>query len=324
MSKQLNMSERETLAQMHAAGFSDADIGRRLGRHRGTVGRELSRNAEPDGSYRASSAHERVAARRRDRPLRRILEEPKLDTIVRRGLSTYWSPDQISGRLKRTHARNRRMRVSHQTIYDWIERQGPYREHWRQFLRRGGKRPHRDSRGKIPRVVSIEGRPAVVARRGRFGDWEGDTMVGARHAGAIVTLVERKSGYLVAAKSRDRQARRVRRKIERRLAALPHKLRRTITFDHGKEFTEHELLSKNTGLAVYFAHPYCSWERGLIENTNGLLRQFFPKGTDFHSIGPSTLENAVSLLNDRPRKRFGYRTPAEVLGPAGLRVALET
>jgi IS30 family transposase len=297
---------------MHFAGVRKAQIARELDRHPTTIGRELARNGQR-GLYAAVAAQRLAETRRRQRPLVRKLDRPEVNAYVRRGLARRWSPDQVAGR-SRSDFTDRRCQVSHQLIYSWIERQGPQREHWRQFLRRGGRRrPKADARGRIPDQVRIEGRPAVVARRARFGDWEGDTVVGRRQSGAVVTLVERKSGYLLTAKAQDRQSRRVCRKIDERLAKLPAQLRRTMTFDNGKEFSEHRWLAERTGLEIYFAHPYCSWERGTIENTNGLLRQFFPKGTDFRRVSWQSLDEAEQSLNDRPRKRLGYRTPREVL-----------
>lgn len=321
MATQLNMEERERIAQTWFAGYSRAEVAQALGRHPGTISRELARNSEADGSYLATSAQRKAQQRRRQRPLVRKMDRPQLDEYVRSGLARCWSPDEIAGRSRLNHPRDRSRHISRQTIYTWI-RGDESREHWEGLLRRGGRRkPKDDARGRIAGQVRIDGRPAVVDKRKRFGDWEGDTMVGRRHRGVMLTLVERKSGYLIAAKAKDRQARRIRRKIEQRFADLPNRLRRTMTFDNGKEFAEHEALARRTGLAIYFAHPYCSWQRGTNENTNGLLRQFFPKGTDFHAIGPSTLDYAVRLLNNRPRRRLGYRTPQEVLAQAGFRCA---
>jgi IS30 family transposase len=318
MATQLNMEERERIAHLWFARHSRAEIGRALGRHPTTIGRELARNAEPDGSYLASRAQSKCQHRRCDRPLIRKMDSPELNEYVRAGLARCWSPDQIAGRSRRDHLRDRSRQICRQTIYTWIRRDAS-REHWEGLLRRRGKRkPKDDGRGRITGQVRIDGRPAVVEKRRRFGDWEGDTMVGRRHRGAVLTLVERKSGYLIAAKAKDRQARRIRRKIEERICRLPAELRHTMTFDNGKEFSEHDLLADRTGLSIYFAHPYCSWERGTIENTNGLLRQFFPKGTDFQEIGPTTLDYAVRLLNHRPRRRLDYRTPNELLTQAGF------
>jgi transposase, IS30 family len=312
MACQLTLEERERISQMRFARVSNAEIARQLDRHPTTIGRELARNSGP-GQYSAVTAQRLADARRKQRPLQRKLDRPEVNAYVRQGLARRWSPDQIAGRSKADFA-DRSQRVSPQLIYSWIEQQGAEREHWRQLLRRGGRRrPKTDARGRIPGQVCIEGRPAIVDRRERFGDWEGDTMIGGRHSGALVTMVERKSGYLLAAKAKDRQSRRVCRKIDERLVAFPDALRRTMTFDNGKEFSQHQWLAERTGLAIYFAHPYRSWERGTIENTNGLLRQFFPKGTDFRSVSWQSLDEAEQSLNDRPRKRLGYRTPREVL-----------
>jgi transposase, IS30 family len=318
MARQLNMEERERIAPLWFARHSRAEIARALGRHPTTIGRELARNAKPDGSYLTRRAQNKCRRRRCDRPLVRKMDCPVLNEYVRAGLAQHWSPDQIAGRSRRDHPRDRSRQICRQSIYAWI-RQDASREHWETFLRRRGKRkPKHDARGRIAGQVRIDGRPAVVERRKRFGDWEGDTMIGRRHRGALLTLVERKSGYLIAAKAKDRQARRIRRKIEERMARLPAELRHTMTFDNGKEFSEHDLLANRSGLSIYFAHPYCSWERGTIENTNGLLRQFFPKGTDFRETGPTTLDYAVRLLNQRPRRRLAYRTPNELLTQAGF------
>lgn len=316
MAHQLTLEERERISQMHYAHLTNAEIADELGRHRATVGRELARNSLA-GEYRAVAAHERSRQRRRGRAVVRKMERPAVAEFVRNQLVHCWSPDQIAGRSKRDFPGERYRQVSHQTIYAWIHEQPTAeRQRFLSFLRFAGRcRPGDDRRGRIPNQVSIEGRPKVVDARRRYGDWEGDTVVGARQSGAIVTLVERKSGYLLTAKSCDRKARRVAGKIESRLGRLPARLRRTATFDNGKEFAEHERLSDRLGLGVYFAQPYCSWQRGTNEHTNGLLRQFLPKGTDLRTVSWQELEHYTNQINDRPRKRLGYRTPAEVFEP---------
>jgi IS30 family transposase len=316
MASQLTFLERERISQMHDAGESNAEIARELQRSPATISRELARNSM-DGEYLAMVAQQRARQRRRDRPLVRKMDRRDVAEFVRTHLVRAWSPDQIAGRAKREFSADRRRQISHQTIYTWI---GSLpladRRHFSGFLRRAGKKPQRPGRrGQIPHQVSIDGRPKVVDRRQRYGDWEGDTLVGARQSGAVVTLVERKSGYLVTAKSCDRKARRVARKIAARLESLPPRLRHSATFDNGKEFADHEYLSGRLGIAVYFAQPYCSWQRGTNEHTNGLLRQFLPKGTDFRRVSWQELEHYTELINDRPRKRLGYQTPAEVFEP---------
>jgi IS30 family transposase len=315
MASHLTFEERERLSQMHHSGANDKEIGATLGRHPTTIGRELRRNAADfDEEYSPLAAQYRASLRRRHRPLARKMDRPEVRKAVCSRLVERWSPDQIAGRLKREHPHNRRRRVSHQTIYAWIRCQpSEVRRRFRSFLRRGGKRrPRNDRRGQLAGAVSIAGRPKVVDARRRYGDWEGDTVVGARQSGAIVTLVERKSGFLLTAKSCDRQARRVADKIVSRLGELPRSLRRSATFDNGKEFAEHARMTEKLALPVYFAKPYCSWQRGTNENTNGLLRQFIPKGTDFGQVSWQELAYYTDLLNDRPRKRLDYRTPAEV------------
>ena len=176
--------------------------------------------------------------------------------------------------------------------------------------------PRAAARGK-PRPIaglrSIEGRPAVVDRRARYGDWEGDTVVGRGHRSGAVTLVDRKSGYLLLGKVHDRQAATVREAMTELFQPLPMRLRKTLTLDNGKEFAEHEQLAATTSLRVYFAKPYCAWQRGTNENTNGLVRQFFPKGSDMVHVPAKQFEKVQHLLNNRPRKRLGYRTPLEIL-----------
>jgi transposase, IS30 family len=322
MACQLTFLERERISQMHDAGASQWEIAEELGRATSTISRELKRNAVA-GVYFAVAAQEVAQRRRQQRAVVRKMDDPQTSNFVRSRLVRCWSPDQIAGRSRSDFAGDRRRQVSHQTIYAWIKSQPPAdRRHFTSFLRRAGcRRPRNDRRGRIPNQVLIEGRPKVVDKRRRYGDWEGDTVVGAGHSGAVVTLVERKSGYLLTAKSCDRKARRVARKIGSRLAELPAQLRRTATFDNGKEFAKHGYLTNRLGLAVYFAKPYCSWQRGTNENTNGLLRQFIPKGTDFRGISWQALEHYTNLINDRPRKRLDYRTPAEVFEPL---VAIES
>lgn len=308
---QLSMEEREVISQMFAAGESRKAIAARLGRSRSTIGRELLRNVEADGSYWAGAAQRKAEARRRNRPLIPKLARPELNEAVRSRLIQEWSPDQIAGRLKLEHPQDDRFHVSPQTIYTWIAHDSD-RIHWQTFLRRGGKPEKSAEAGRIPRQVQIDGRPAEANQRLRLGDFEGDTIVSRGKRSGIVTLVDRKSRYLLAAKLKDRTARRTRQKIEHLLGPLPADKRHTATFDNGKEFAEHEALARRLGLGVFFAHPYASWERGTNENTNGLLRQYYPKGTDFVEVSHCDLATTVESINQRPRKSLNYKTPSEV------------
>lgn len=312
MAPQLSMQEREIISQMRYAGENQAAMARRLDRHASTISREIGRNSTHEG-YFAVVAQSRARVRRQVRWWgQRKMEQKQTEDFVRRYLMQYWSPEEIAGRSQLVFPRkSTKQRLSRQTIYHWIKKQSD-RSHWESFLRRGGKKRHRPKKDR-PTASCIDQRPAVVDRRTRYGDWEGDTVVGRRHRGALVTVVERKSGYLLVGKVQTRKADKVRQSIQRQYKTIPPSLRKTLTFDNGKEFSQHEQLADELNIDVYFAKPYCSWQRGTNENTNGLLRQFFPKGTDFTQIDSKQVTRAKKLLNNRPRKRLGYRTPSEVL-----------
>jgi IS30 family transposase len=308
---------------MLRAGKLQTQIADRLGRSKATISRELRRNRSRNG-YWAVAAQRKAERRRSGRPWVAKMERPEVRHYVQQRLRWRWSPDEIAGRSRSDFPRERRRHVSHQTIYTWIRRQQTAGKRWQRYLRRLGRRqPERENRGRLPASVSIERRPAVVDRRGRYGDWEGDTIVGANRRGGAVTLVERKSGYLLLGKVPNLKAATVRRAAAQRYGTTPAALRKTLTLDNGKEFAEHEQLEVEAALKIYFAKPYCAWQRGTNENTNGLIRQFFPKGTDLANIPEYRFTKVQQLLNDRPRKRLGYRSPNEVLA-SRLKVAIET
>lgn len=314
MPRQLIESERAVLAELLKMNVSKREIARRLGKHHSTIYRELARNSGPVG-YIYQEAQQRTDVRRWLCRRPRKMNDPQLRKYVCQRLKQLWSPDQIAGRLGRERPRRGAPRVSRQTIYTWIrQRPADERQGWRRCFRFGvARRKRREDAGRLPNAVRIDGRPAIVASRRRYGDWEGDTIVGRAHANGLLSLVERKSGFTVLARVNDRRAATVRIAAQERLAQLPESLRRTMTFDNGKEFAEHEQLSAATGLAIYFAKPYAAWQRGTNEHTNGLVRQYVPKGTDFHATSHRAVAAIESSLNDRPRKRLGYRTPREVL-----------
>jgi IS30 family transposase len=276
-----------------------------MARHRSTIYRELARNCGARG-YRAGHAQHQAEERRQacHRPPK--LADLELREYVAQRLAQSWSPDQIAGRARRDFRKPER-RMSATTIYTWINRRAVG---WRRWLRRGGRR--RPERRNPPDYVSIQGRPDVINRRRRYGDWEGDTVVGRGRRGGLLTLVERKSGLARIGKIPDFYSATAMRAAEACLRDLPSRLRRSATFDNGKEFAEHRTLKEQLGLAVYFAEPYRPWQRGSNENLNGLLRQFFPKGTDFTKVTRRQVAHAQQLLNDRPRKRLGYQTPNEI------------
>jgi IS30 family transposase len=325
------MEDRYVITHMHQAGFSNAAIACRLGRHRATVGRELGRNRDGFGGYHYDSA-QRLAAQRRDRANRRYkLDAPgsnapgssatgRLGKAVRAGLRQRWSPQQIAGRLLREHPRDPSMWVTPETIYRWVYRRHTLGERWCDQLRRRRKRrrrripgERRDARGKIPGRVGIEQRPKIANIRGRFGDWESDTVEGAKGAGLLVTHVERKSRCVRIGKLPDKRAATLSAVTRTIFRGLPRRLRRTLTADNGKEFADFKTLERALELKVYFANPHAPWERGAVENANGLLRDWFPKASDFRAISRTRLARVQRMLNNRPRKCLNYRTPLEVL-----------
>lgn len=312
MPRQLTKEERDRISQLHVCGGCPAQIARALGRHRSTIGRELERNSE-NGEYLPHRAHEKALDRRRRRPRVPKLEQPEVNQYVRERLVRLWSPAQIAGRLHVDFPRDSRRQVSRMTIYRWIAA-SPNRSHWENCLRFGRRRTGPETRGQIKARAEISGRPEIVEERSRFGDWEGDTVVGKQRRGGLVTLVERKRGFALVGQVQRLLARNVRHSFQRLTRPLPASLRRTVTFDNGKEFAEHQAMTRQTGFDVYFARPYHAWERGSNENFNRLLRQYYPKGTDLAGVGPCQLRHVLDELNDRPRERHGYRTPREVLG----------
>lgn len=321
---QLSVQERYVITHMHNAGFSNTQIARHLGRHRATVGRELRRNRDVFGVYHYDPA-QREAEQRRSSACRRYkLDAPTSDLgrYVRRKLREHWSPQQIAGRLERDYPRNPMMRITHETIYRFVyRRHEQHGERWHERLRQRRKRRRprcvgqrtSGGRGQIPGRVGIEHRPACVDQRRRFGDWESDTVEGAKGTGLIATHVERKSRYTRMAKLINKKAATLSAVTCELMKDLPGKLRRTSTADNGKEFADFKTIEQGLKMKVYFANPHAPWERGTNENTNGLLREFFPKGTDFRTITPTRLARVQQLLNNRPRKCLNYRTPLEVL-----------
>jgi len=311
MAGHLTAEERDRIAQLHSRGESEAEIARLLHRHRATISRELRRNRSGE-SYFACQAQESAERRRQDRPLQRKMDHSETNEFVRQGLVNYWSPDQIAGRLNLEYADQPDRHVSPQTIYTWIE-QDSDREHWKTFLRRRGKRTRRTAEniGDNHSASTIENRPEVVETRQRLGDFEGDTVLGGPGCGGVITLVDRASRLTIMSKISCKKAEHVRKKIRNRLLDVDDDQRHSITFDNGTEFAECHRLEEPLGITLYFAQPGCPQQRGTNENTNGLIRQFFPKGTDFRDISHQEVKRVENLINDRPRACLGYRTPNE-------------
>ncbi len=305
---QLTQDERYQIFVLKKANHSQTEIAGMLGRHKSTISRELVRNRGGKG-YRPGQAHRWATARRKARNCRRIPAWiwQKIEALIRRD----WSPQQVSGRLRLEGG----IRVSHEWIYRHVYADkrsgGDLHRHLRCRKRRRKRYGAYDRRGRIPGRISIEQRPAIVETRQRLGDWEGDTVIGKAHRGALVTLVERKSAYTLIEKVDRKKAACVRKAVTDCLA--PHKETvHTITYDNGREFADHAGMATDLEADVYFAHPYCSWERGLNENTNGLIRQYFPKHRDLTTVTPEEVHHAMNALNHRPRKNLDYQTPYEV------------
>jgi IS30 family transposase len=308
MASHFTFQEREILYRLKKAKRPKTEIAATLGRDRSTIYRELRRNAGGRG-YRPQQAQRKAQQRRLACRREAKMNDPELKKYVTCWLKKKWSPDQIAGRRRRELSRQPDRHVSHQTIYNWLATEAP---ELRIHLRRGRRRSQPETRGRIPNCVGIEGRPKSVDGKRRYGDWEGDTVVSPGRRSGLVTMVERKSQYLRVRKTTSLKSPPTMRTACRGLRDLPEQLRRTMTLDNGKEFAQHHLLTGRLGLDVYFAKPYASWQRGLNENTNGLLRQFFPKGTDFARISRRQVARAEKLLNERPRKSLGYQTPSEL------------
>lgn len=305
---QLTRDQRYQIYRLKKAGHNQSEIAAVIGCHKSTISRELQRNCGPKDYY-PKQANELALERQCDAC--RTLITPQTWQRVERFLRLDWSPEQITGRLKL----EKQPSVSHEWIYQFIYKEKRRGGTLHQHLRSQKKQRKRYSgyirRGQIPNRTSIEQRPKIVASKRRYGDWEADTIVGGRHKGGILSAVERKSKLTRLRKLATKGAAELRDNCVALLRSLAAKVH-TVTVDNGKEFCEHEQIAAALHARIYFAHPYASWERGLNENTNGLVRQYFPKKSDFVPITNAELNRVAELLNNRPRKTLGYRTPNEV------------
>ena len=314
----ISITERETIMLGQHMQQSIRALARQLGRAPSTISREIGRNNRGRG-YRAHLAQKRAEERRRIPRRPRKTAYGPLQRYLDEKLRRFWSPEQISGRLGYEQAPPA-MRVCHETIYRYFLALARAGLDYSEYLRQGHLRHAYGWRGKhrFKRIhldgKTIEQRPAEVAARTRVGDWESDSVRGPqRTPGGIATCVERQTRYLVAAKLKNRSAEEYNRAVIAAFQRQPNLPVQTMTVDNGMEFSQFPELERRLQTQVYFAHPYCSYERGTNENTNGLLRQFFEKGRDLTGVGASEIARAVSLLNNRPRKCLGYRTPVEAM-----------
>jgi len=304
---QLTREQRYQLSALLKMGHSQTEIAEVIGMHKSTISREIRRNRGQRG-YRPKQAHY-MAKERRNKPAPRIqIETWKL---IESKLRDDWSPEQISGRLKR----DKDIQVSHESIYLYIladkRAGGDLHKHLRCQNKRRKRYGSYDRRGKLPNRVGIDERPEIVDRRQRIGDWEVDTIIGKGHRQAIVTLTERKSRFALLRKVDRRKAELVGQAVIDLLQPIADRAH-TITADNGKEFSEHERIAKELVIDFFFAHSYSAWERGANENMNGLVRQYIPKNRDFVSVTDDELLQITNKLNHRPRKCLDFRTPFEV------------
>jgi IS30 family transposase len=310
--RQLAYVQRCQIEALKKSGLSQQGIAELLGIHQSTVSRELSRNTGLRG-YRHQQAQEKAEQRRAATHIPSKMTD-EVVAMIDRKLGEKWSPEQISGWLLDTQ----NLSLSHESVYRhiWADKQGGgtlYKD-----LRRRGKKYQwrgsngKTSRGQLKNRVSIDERPAVVDEKIEVGHWEIDTMIGKGHSGALVTIVERVTRFTVSKQVKGKSAKAVTAATLTLLTPFKN-LVRTITSDNGKEFACHETIAAELDCQFYFAHPYHSWERGLNENTNGLLRQYFPKSTDFKSVRNQEVVAAVNQLNRRPRKVLAFKTPLDLM-----------
>lgn len=313
----LSFEERIEIGLGIARGESNSEIARRLGRDRSTVGREIGR-VRQRGLYRAWTG-QRQADRQARRPkARKLSGNARLLAAVQAGLEKRWSPQQISAKLRVDHPDDQAMRISHETIYLslFVQSRGELRRQLSAQLRTGRKtrkaQGRVENRGQIKEMVNISQRPAEVADRAVPGHWEGDLILGAQQQSAVATLVERQTRYVMLCYlGHDRGTLRVTEALKQRIRELPAELKRSLTWDQGKELAAHRQFTIDSGVSVYFCDPHSPWQRGSNENTNGLLRQYLPKGSDLAVHDQAQLDAIAAELNGRPRQTLGWANPAE-------------
>lgn len=317
--ERLSLIEREEISRYIASGHSLRKIASRLHRAPSSMSREIHRSVVDRKYYRAIFAQQHSnKIRHKLRKNRKLDNNIILREIVLSYLAKNWSPEQIAKRLIILYPSNMDMRVSHETIYSYLYvlPRGELKREITSCLRRHHKhryhkKKNHQNNDAIQNYLSIEERPKEVADRIIPGHWEGDLIIGRRCASAIGTLVERTTRMTFLVKLKNQDSMTIRKAFIEEFRQLPKGLKRTLTYDQGREMAQHRLFTKETDISVYFAHPHSPWERGTNENTNGLIRQYFPKGTDFSKISEKRLKEVQDELNDRPRKALGFYTPHE-------------
>jgi transposase, IS30 family len=320
--KQLTQEQRYYIFQLNKKDFTQNEIAQEIGVNKSTISRELKRNTGQRG-YRPKQA-QRKANERRQLASKAIKMTTDMIEFIDNKLSEHqWSPEQISGWL----LEEKNIAISHERIYQHIWDNKKQGGDLYQYLRCQGKKYQKRgsngkrSRGQIINRISIDNRPKIVDDKRRVGDWEIDTVIGKGHSGALVTIVERKTLYTLVARVNGKRADWVTQATMQLLKPFQNRLH-SITADNGKEFAYHEKISKELDTAFYFAHPYSSWERGLNENTNGLIRQYFPKKTDFKTVTDEEVYSVMEKLNNRPRKSLNFQTPFQKMQKSFTRTGI--
>ncbi|WP_456379155.1 IS30 family transposase [Lutibacter sp.] len=320
--RRLTIKERVIIETLLNENKSKSYISKKLNRSRSTISREVNRwVSEPGEIYDAYLANwwaKEVYLGKRN--FDKISRNSKLRYYVYKGLLSHWTPEQISGRIKKQYPNDGMMTISYEAIYRHIytRPQASLNKKLIQLLTRkkSRRRPNVNRRkkgSKIRNQVSIDNRPAHIEFRYEIGHWEGDLVIGKGNKSMIGTLVERKSRFVIIIKLQSKKADEVSKMFSKKLNELHPLFKKSMTYDNGTEMAKHEYITKKTGMDIYFAHPYSSWERGTNENTNGLIRRFHPKGTNFNDISERQLQIIQDKLNSRPRKILGYNTPKEIM-----------
>lgn len=320
--KRLSDLEREEISRMLSQKYSLNDIAKALGRYTSTISREINRGGCNKYTYRAAKAQNRARrnAAKRKTGKYRLNDNPKLWKYIRQKLKKKkWSPRQIAEELEIDYPEDMTMRIAPETIYTYIYvlPRGTLKKELTASLRRNHQRRYKQSREvkierKLEDMLSIEERPKEVEDRIIPGHWEGDLIVGRYNQSALGTLVERTTRTAILIPIKDRKAETVAKAFAKEVKKLPKQMKLSMTYDQGREMAQHKLFTNVTGVKVYFAHPRSPWERGTNENTNGLIRQFFPKGTDFNKVTRYEVKKVQDLLNGRPRQTLGFKKPYQV------------
>ncbi|MFC1617707.1 IS30 family transposase [Patescibacteria group bacterium] len=331
--KRLSAAEREEISCRIWAGEKDAQIAKKLGRHQSTISREIKKCVKKKRrSYHAMDAHDKANKRRKHGRTKKLENNPVLLRYIYSKLRCEWSPEEIAKRVRLEYPRDTIMRISHETIYQHLYclPRGELKKELMKGLRQERKmrqpRKHANRRRqRIQDIISISERPKEIEGRIVPGHWEGDLIIGKDRKSAMGTLVERTTRLTLLVPLKAKDAFTVRRRFAQTFRGIPRKFSKSLTYDRGLEMAQHKLFTKETKIKVFFADPYSPWQRGTNENTNGLIRQYFPKGTDFSKVPPAAITEAEKRLNSRPRKALKFYTPSEKFFEliTGRKVALQ-